>query len=208
MGRRSDHTRGELEALFVSEGWKQMAEVGLARFSAREVAKRAGYTIGSIHNVFGNAEGLVLAVNARTLVLWADYARARVAEPGAEPIETLVRAYFEFATANQLCWMAIFQHQLADNRPAPQWYQSVVSDLMAIVADQIALGLPNVGRERVGSLARSLVATVHGHCMFSLFHTFDLLGETDPFGAALSRVHEALESARLTEGSPPTYQRR
>jgi AcrR family transcriptional regulator len=196
MGRRSDHTRSELEALFVSEGWRHLADVGLARFSAREVAKNAGYSVGSIHNVFGNTEGLLLAINARTLRLWADHARARLVEPGAEPIETLVRAYFEFATANPLTWMAIFQHHLADFAPAPAWYQAAVSELMSIVADQIAVALPGAGSRRISAVARSLVATVHGHCMFSIFRTFDLLGETDPVGAALSRVREALEAAR------------
>ncbi len=206
MGRRSDHTRSELAALFVSEGWDQLAEVGLARFSAREVAKRAGYTIGSIHNVFGNTEGLLLAINARTLALWAEHARHRLAAPEAEPIETLVRAYFEFATANPLCWMAIFQQHLADNRPAPSWYQAAVSDLVSIVAEGISVALPEASTERIQSLTRSLVATVHGHCMFALVRTFDLLGETDPLGAALARVREALDAARLADRRSPMPQ--
>ncbi len=206
MGRRSDHTRSELAALFVSEGWDQLAEVGLARFSAREVAKRAGYTIGSIHNVFGNTEGLLLAINARTLALWAEHARRRLAAPEAEPIETLVRAYFEFATANPLCWMAIFQQHLADNRPAPPWYQAAVSDLVSIVAEGISVALPEASTERIQSLTRSLVATVHGHCMFALVRTFDLLGETDPLGAALARVREALDAARLADRRSPMPQ--
>jgi AcrR family transcriptional regulator len=195
MGRRSDHTRSELEALFLSEGWAHLAEVGLARFSAREVAKRAGYTIGSIHNVFGNTEGLVLAINARTLAMWADYLRQRLAGPGAEPIETLVRAYFEFAAANPMAWLAVFQLQLADNRPAPDWYQGAVSQLMAVVAEQVAAVTPDLSRHESAALAGSLVATVHGHCMFSVFRTFDLLGEADPLGAALHRVREALSAA-------------
>ena len=46
MGRRSDHSREELSRLIIAEGHKHMAEVGFARFSAREVAKRIGYSIG------------------------------------------------------------------------------------------------------------------------------------------------------------------
>ncbi len=45
MGRRSDHTRPELEGLFVEEGLRQLSETGLQRFSAREVAKQVGYSI-------------------------------------------------------------------------------------------------------------------------------------------------------------------
>src|SRR5207253_2291494 len=50
MARRSDHTRAELEALILDEGHRLMAETGYARFSAREVAKRVGYSIGTIYN--------------------------------------------------------------------------------------------------------------------------------------------------------------
>ena len=44
MGRRSDHTRDELEQLIVGAGHTLLAEVGYQRFSAREVAKRIGYS--------------------------------------------------------------------------------------------------------------------------------------------------------------------
>ena len=40
MGRRSDHSREELEELILAEGHRLLAETGYARFSAREVAKR------------------------------------------------------------------------------------------------------------------------------------------------------------------------
>ena len=51
-------------------------------------------------------------------------------------------------------------------------------------------------RDRAQPLARSLVATVHGHCVFALTGTFALLGEDDPRGAALARVRETLAAAR------------
>ena len=59
MGRRSDHSRAELRDLILEAGETLMAESGLSGFSAREVAKRVGYTIGTIHNVFGNVDGLM-----------------------------------------------------------------------------------------------------------------------------------------------------
>ena len=61
MGRRSDHSRPELREMIVAEGHRQMLEVGFARFAAREVAKRIGYSIGTIgiHRL-----GLLLALNA------------------------------------------------------------------------------------------------------------------------------------------------
>jgi AcrR family transcriptional regulator len=40
-----------------------MAEEGFARFSTREVAKRIGYSVGTIYNMFDNADALVVAIN-------------------------------------------------------------------------------------------------------------------------------------------------
>jgi hypothetical protein len=40
--------------------------------------------------------------------------------------------------------------------------------------------------------ARSLIATVHGHCSYVVTGTFALLEEPDPVGSALARVRECL----------------
>ena len=195
MGRRSDHTRSELEVLFVDEGRRQLAETGLARFSARDVAKRVGYSIGTLYNVFGSYDGLMLAINGRTLKLWSASLEVRLAEAGEDRIACLVSAYFEFAAQNPKTWIALYEHHMADGGPAPDWYQALVAELMAIVAAEIGTALPGKDPEAVLALARSLVATVHGHCVFALYNTFSLLGETDPVGAALSRVREAVAAA-------------
>jgi AcrR family transcriptional regulator len=198
MGRRSDHTRSELKQLFVEEGRRHLGEAGLARFSARDVAKRVGYSIGTVYNVFGSYDGLILAINARTLELWTNSLKARLAEAGEDRIACLVRAYFEFAAANPKTWIAIYEHHMADGGPAPDWYQQVVAELMGVVGIEIAAVLPGVDPERTAALARSLVATVHGHCAFALYNTFHMLGETQPEEAALARVREALAAARAS----------
>jgi AcrR family transcriptional regulator len=196
MGRRSDHTRPELEALFVDEGRRQLGEVGLAGFSARDVAKRVGYSIGTVYNVFGSYDGLMLSINGRTLELWTAFLRERLAHAGEDRIAVLVRAYFEFASQNPKSWMAIYEHHTADGAPAPEWYRARAAELMGVVASEIAAVLPDRGAESAAALARSLVATVHGHCVFALHKTFALLGETAPIEAALARVREALAAAR------------
>jgi AcrR family transcriptional regulator len=196
MGRRSDHTRSELRELMLEEGHRQLAEVGLARFSARDVAKRIGYSVGTLYNVFGSYDELMLAINARTLSLWLTHLRTRLAESGDDDrIATLVRGYFEFAIAHRQTWVAIYEYNLSDGRPAPEWYQATVAELMGVVAAEIAAALPRAAPGDVASLARSLVATVHGHCVFQLYRTFNLLGETQPVEAALARVREALAAA-------------
>ncbi|MGZ8346185.1 MAG: TetR/AcrR family transcriptional regulator, partial [Allosphingosinicella sp.] len=119
MGRRSDHSRKELEALIAAEGHRLLAETGFARFSAREVAKRIGYSIGTLYNVFGNLDRLLLALNGRTLELWSADLRARLEATGSDRIEALVFGYFAFAETHRNLWMAIYDHRLAPGERIP-----------------------------------------------------------------------------------------
>ena len=192
MGRRSDHSREQLEELIIAKGHALMAEAGYARFSAREVAKRIGYSIGTIYNVFGSLEALLLAINSRTFTLWADWLREKLAIAGDDRIAALVAGYFDFAERNPNLWMAIYDHRQSPGTGMPEGYRRLRSGLTGIVETEIALVLPEDRRNDAHALARSLVALVHGHCEFALNGTFALLGEEQPQAAALARVREAL----------------
>jgi len=195
MGRRSDHTRDELEQLIVGAGHTLLAEVGYQRFSAREVAKRIGYSVGTIYNVFDSLDDLMLAINGRTFLIWAETVARNLEKAGSDRIAVLVAAYFDFATSNRNLWMAIYDHRLPVGVPFPERYARQRGVLTAILQGEIAAVLPPEHRDRAPALARSLLATVHGHCVFALNGTFALLQETDPHGAALARVREALAAA-------------
>jgi AcrR family transcriptional regulator len=198
MGRRSDHSRDELRRLIIEEGHRHMAEVGFARFSAREVAKRIGYTIGTLYNVFGSYDRMVLAINTRTFELWAEHLRRLLTEARSDPIRTLVEAYFSFARDNRNAWMAIYDHRLPPDVPMPDEEAAQRGVLTEIVTREVAAVLPEVSAETVAGLARSLIATVHGHCLFALNGTFALMGEEHPLDMALARVRESIAAAQGT----------
>ena len=195
MGRRSDHTRVELETLIVDAGHQLLAEVGFARFSAREVAKRIGYSVGTIYNVFDSLDDLMLALNGRTFLKWAASVEERLETAEPDRIAVLVDSYFGFATTNRNLWMAIYDHRLPSGTPFPERYARQRRVLTHILEREIAAVLPEERRDRAPALARSLLATVHGHCVFALNGTFALLDEHDPQAAALARVRETLAAA-------------
>jgi AcrR family transcriptional regulator len=192
MGRRSDHSRAELREIIISEGHRQMHEVGFARFSAREVAKRIGYAIGTIYNVFGSYDGLILAINGRTLELWRDYLEAKLEVAKRDRLAHAIDAYFEFAIVHRHAWTALYDFRLPDNVDPPEDYQHKLSAIIDIVVREVAAALPEFRADEAEPLARSLLATVHGHCFFTINGTFRLLGESDPLAAALERVNDAL----------------
>lgn len=195
MGRRSDHSREELCELILSTGHALMGEVGYARFSAREVAKRIGYSIGTIYNVFGTHDALLIAINTRTFALWAAWLRARLDAGGEDRIEALVEGYFGFARAHEHLWTAIYDHHLPDGMTLSPADEAVRGELTEIVVREVAAALGRVPDEQVGAFARSLIATVHGHCAFALSGAWALMGEAAPEAAALARVRESLGAA-------------
>lgn len=196
MGRRSDHSRAELEALIIAEGHRLMAETGFAGFSAREVARRIGYSIGTIYNVFDSLDHLLIAINSRTFELWTDHLERKVAEGGVDRIRTLVEAYFDFARDHPKLWMAIYDHRLPDGLTMPEADMEKRRALTRIVFQEVARALPSPNDAEVEHLARSLIATVHGHCTYELNGSFALMGETQPVELALARVREAIAAAR------------
>lgn len=196
MGRRSDHSRSELRALVVAAGHDLMGEVGFASFSAREVARRVGYSVGTLYNIFDNLDHLVIAINSRTFAIWTDYLRQKVDDSRGDRLRALVEAYFAFARNHPRLWMAIYDHRLPPGMAMPEDDKKTRRALTQIVFDEVARQLPGQEVENVERLARSLIATVHGHCSFELNGSFALMGVKDPVELALGRIHEAIEAAR------------
>ncbi|WP_298091821.1 TetR/AcrR family transcriptional regulator [uncultured Sphingomonas sp.] len=193
MGRRSDHSRAELEALILDTGSALMAEVGLAGFSAREVARRIGYSIGTIHNVFGTSDRLITAINTRSFARWAAGLREQLDAGGdTDRIATLVNGYFGFARAHPNLWTAIYDHRLPAEASLSEQDQQARGILTEIVIAEVAHALGAPADDHVAALARSLIATVHGHCTFAISGAWALMGEAAPEVAALARVREAL----------------
>ena len=129
-------------------------------------------------------------------------ASTRPATATGSPI--LVESYFDFAATNRNLWLAIYDHRMPPGEPFPENYVLQRRVLTGIVEAEIARVLPPAKAREAPPLARSLLATVHGHCTFALNGTFALLGEEDPQGAALARVRESLARGWRARLSGPT----
>lgn len=195
MGRRSDHGREELRELILSTGQNVLAEGGYARFSAREVAKRVGYSVGTIMHIFGNVDLLVMAINSRTFSLWAQWIEARLeGVEGRERIAVLVRGYFDFAAGHVNLWAAIYEHRVPEGLEMAESLVAERVHLTDIIRREVGSLLPEDGSDRVARLTSSLIATVHGHCAFALGGSFALMGEVAPLELAVARVMEVLQA--------------
>lgn len=181
--------------MILEAGGLLMAESGYARFSAREVGKRVGYSVGTVVNLFGGVDGLVVAINSETFRLWTAFLDSRLSDTtGADRITVLVTAYFDFAATNLNRWAAIYEHRLPSDMPMPEQLANARSALTSTVAREVLAVLPQINPQAANSLTRSLIATVHGHCVYTLNGSFAVLGESDPLTLAIARVAESLRA--------------
>src|SRR5256885_5590406 len=119
MGRRSDHSRTELRELIIAEGHRQMAAQGFSHFSARQVARAIGYSVGTVYNLFPSLDRLLLSINTRTFTLWTDFVRHRLDDACEDRIRVLVGAHFNFARRDTTPWKPIFDHRLPPSTTLP-----------------------------------------------------------------------------------------
>lgn len=192
MARRSDHRPEQLREMILAEGHRLLSEVGYSRFSAREVARRVGYTVGTLYHVFGTLDRLLFEINTLTFGQWADLLEHRLAASGGRRLEALVEGYFDFAVANRNLWGAIWAHRMPEGEPLPQAAARNRARLTGLVVAEVAAALPEERRPAADRLARSLIATVHGHCEYALSGAFALMGVTDPVELAKERVYAEL----------------
>ncbi len=127
-----------------------IAQSGLGDVQARRIADEAGCAVGSLYNIYGDIDGLLLAANSRTLgdlgtVLKAAQARA-VGQPLEARLMALAVAYLDFATVHQKRWRAVFEHRPRDDYPVPQSYYDDRRGLLGLIEAEI--GVPVAGTSR------------------------------------------------------------
>jgi AcrR family transcriptional regulator len=164
MGRRSSHTAPQLRELILDAARDIIEADGLAGLSAREIARRVGYSPGTIYNMFENLDDVVLHVEARLLDELDARLTANLADktlPG-DPLQRLAHVYLDFTHEKPKLWNLLFEHHLPPGADLPPWYQQKLEGLMQRIEASLAPMFPagkDIERQRA---ARVLWAGVHG----------------------------------------------
>jgi len=162
MGRRSVHTPEELREHIVNAATELITTSGLSGLSAREIARRIGYSPGTIYNVFVNLDDLILTIEGRML---ADLDRTLEAIPrSGDPrayLLALAEAYLRFTHEHPRLWNLLFEHHLPAGTDVPDAYRDKLEGLLARIEDALR-PLVNADNDEVKRRARVLWAGVHG----------------------------------------------
>jgi AcrR family transcriptional regulator len=188
MARRADHTREELKEIAIKAGLELIKKEGFFRFSARKLATRIGYTVGTLYNVFGSYDGLIVHINGRTLDAWFVAMQAALEKRSQKSqLHKLALAYIDYSKNNYQQWIALFEYHTDEGYELPDWYMEKMARFFALAEEPL---LPLVGnnRRKARRAARVLWAGIHGICILSSSGKLDLVDADSAETLAISFI--------------------
>ncbi|WP_342360749.1 TetR/AcrR family transcriptional regulator [Terrarubrum flagellatum] len=140
---------------------------GLAGLQARRIAERADCAVGTVYNLFGDLDGVIIAANEETLreiMAACSEALAQMDQAGAaeDRLIALARAYASYAEAHPKRFDALFTHRAAADREFPESFTKLTDDLFALLGRVFADATAPMDAHERDVAARALWASVHG----------------------------------------------
>ena len=117
---------------------------GLEGLKARPIAQRAGISVGSIYNLFGDLDELTRVINGRTYDALYEIERSALEQAreagktSREQMMDLAAAYLDFVETHQAIWLACLAFNRNQTDLPPQWYLDKEQALFRIIEDAIA----------------------------------------------------------------------
>ncbi len=149
---------------------------GLAALSARKVATRIGYTVGTLYLVFRNLDDLITQANSQTLAaLNAALGRAVAAQQAPERrIQALADAYIGFAIQHTRRWSALYEHGIEADIALPHSVTEQLAAGYALVEELLRPLAPHRPEGEIAEAARALWGGVQGICMLAFSDKLDV----------------------------------
>jgi len=170
MGRRSDHTREELQQLIIEATRDLVKEQGVTKVTVRQIAQAVGYTPGMLYSVFDNLQAIFLHVNVVTLD--SLYSKCRRAQKKAKNPEGAIRAmglaYLKFAENRTHEFQLLFQPMPPPDVTRPTQLGTRIQSLFGLVELELKALDPNASESAVALGARTLWSGVHGAAALNL----------------------------------------
>lgn len=166
-GNKTTERRHKLRLELVDAGEMILSKQGLNALTARAVASAVGCSVGAIYNVFEDIDGLIIAVNSRTLAKLDQKISGFVpgGACGLEPedcLNELAVAYCQFAIEHTNAWSALFEHGERISRKIPDWHMDEHVHLVGHIVKSLRQLQPAISDEDNWQLAGLLFSAVHG----------------------------------------------
>jgi len=182
MARRNDHTREQIKELALNAAESIIDEDSINGLTARRIAAKMQYTVGTLYLVFENLDDLVVHINARTLDALKMHLQNSVMQIHSPRVRlaNLLHAYVDFAHQQRQRWISVYTYRTEDENTLPDWYFDKITSLFSLIEKQLA-GI-NVEEKlfqnssTIKIQSRALWSSIHGVCVLSASGTLDVIG--------------------------------
>jgi len=160
--------RETLRPKIVTASQNLLEKHGFSGLQARPIAKQVGCSVGTIYNLFGSMDGLILATNAVTLKQMRQHLQHTDQNWQGEQTDAhgrlmaLAAAYYQFYQQHEKRWAAVFEFQRDDDSHMPDWYLEEIGLLMAQIENIIGHLAGAASPDQRARIARALWAATHG----------------------------------------------
>jgi len=181
MGRRSEHSCGQLQAMALDAAEGILAAQGLAALNIRSIAKAMGYSSGTLYVVFRNLDDLVLQLNRRTIAGMAKavVGAVRAGATAEENVKAICKAYLKYGREHRPHWELLFQRRWPDGFVYPAWYLAEMGKSLQVFESELGRLLgPKAGPGQVTLAGRAVWSAAQG------IHTLYASGRMERLGVA------------------------
>ena len=163
MARRSDHTREQLHRMALAAARAIVAKEGLRGLSTRRIAKKLGYSPGTLYQLFVDLDDLILHLNTTTLeALLKACDGINLSGDPEMALDDLAERYIHFVNAHPRLWSALFEHSLPRGKDLPDWYTGTVEKLLGLVVIALEPVIPSDTTKQREQEALVLWASLYG----------------------------------------------
>lgn len=158
-----------------------VAESGIDALHARELAKRSGYSVGSVYKYYADLDALIAEVNTLTLGQIGEAVAGAIAtiNDPMDRLKALAHAYLGFASSNENLWKALFGHRLPQGREIPPEHREANIALLSLIGQSLLEINPELSQDALQARTRTCFAAVHGIVTIAMEQRFvGLSGET------------------------------
>lgn len=173
---------------------------GIGGVHARDLASEIGCAVGTIYNLVGGLDNLILLACARTLEEYRVYVTNYFSEEKAKGatnlqfLEALGASYVDFSSLNRLRWQAVFEVSYEEDSDFHQIYATAQRQLLSLIIDVLKDINADADEVELANIGRALWASVHGITMLAVSNPRGALSREKILIQCNRIIHPVVES--------------
>ncbi len=175
MGRRSEHTRSELQHLILDATTDLIEHVGVEGVTARMIADKIGYTPGMLYTAFESLPDILINVNNHSLETLNSQCVSAASE-SLSPQDSLLAvatAYSEFAAKHNHRFNMLFDHSVIRKRASTATITENMSGILDAIEKALLALTPDASPDSLRTGALSLWSAIHGACFLGVSNNWE-----------------------------------